>query len=77
MMEGNKVGNTSLITVTHDPKGKNVELFNELKSGIEGIYSELFITISEESSTKLIDALEDSLFNTKIIPKLGAANARR
>lgn len=69
--------NTSLITVTHDPKGRNVKLFKELKNVFEDIYSELFITISEETSAELIEELENSKFKTKIISKLGVAHARR
>lgn len=68
---------TSLVTVTHDPEGKNIEFFERLQLSLEEIYEELFITISEESSLELIKAIENSRFNFKIIPKTGAANARR
>ncbi|TKC19023.1 hypothetical protein [Robertmurraya kyonggiensis] len=67
----------ALIVVTHDPNGKNIELFNELRVHIESNYSELFITISEESSTDIIETIKDSKFNIKIIPKNGAGAARR
>ncbi|WP_449620773.1 hypothetical protein [Robertmurraya sp. Marseille-Q9965] len=67
----------ALIVVTHDPNGRNIELFNEMRIDIESIYSELFITISEETSTDLIETIKDSKFNIKIIPKNGAGAARR
>ncbi|MEK3981567.1 hypothetical protein MKY37_21395 [Psychrobacillus sp. FSL K6-2836] len=66
-----------LLTVTHDPNGKNIKGFNELQKEFEGIYSELFIAISEESSIELIKEMERSMFNVKIIPKEGVAQARR
>ncbi|MFC0416126.1 hypothetical protein ACFFHH_11665 [Cytobacillus solani] len=68
---------TALVTVTHDPHGRNVRLFQEFKDLLEDVYSELFITVSEESSINLMDVLKNSKFKTKKIPKLGAAYARR
>lgn len=67
----------ALLTVTHDPQGKNIELFKEMQNELESIYDELFLTISDESSVKLIKEMEKSKFNIKIIPKKGAAEARR
>ncbi|WP_391118106.1 hypothetical protein [Psychrobacillus sp. L3] len=69
--------NTALITVTHDPMGKNIKLFKELQRNFEKIYAELFITISDESSDELINEVRKSKFKYKIIPKNGAAYARR
>ncbi|QOR64940.1 hypothetical protein IM538_13920 [Cytobacillus suaedae] len=66
-----------LLTVTHDPTGRNIKLFRELQKELESIYSEIFITVSEESSPELISVLKNSKFRVKIIPKKGAANARR
>ncbi|MDA1995920.1 MULTISPECIES: hypothetical protein [Bacillus cereus group] len=67
----------ALLTVTHDPKGINIELFQQLQEDLEGIYGELFITISDLSSIELVKEMERSQFNVKIIPKKGAAQARR
>ncbi|TYS62620.1 hypothetical protein FZC76_20525 [Sutcliffiella horikoshii] len=69
--------NIALLTVTHDPQGKNIRLFKELKNELEDIYEELFLTVSEESSIELIKQIENSKFAIKIIPKKGAAEARR
>lgn len=69
--------NIALLTVTHDPQGKNIRLFKELKNELEDIYEELFLTVSEESSIELIKEIENSKFAIKIIPKKGAAEARR
>jgi hypothetical protein len=66
-----------LLTVTHDPKGKNILLLNELHKEFEKIYGELFITISEESSAELVEAFKNTGFKVKIISKRGAAEARR
>ena len=68
---------TALVTVTHDPTGKNIKLFKELQRSFEEIYAELFITISEETSEELISEVRKSKFKYKIIPKNGAAFARR
>lgn len=67
----------ALVTVTHDPDGKNIVLFKELKQNFKELYTELFITVSEESSLELINEIIDSEFNYKVIAKKGAAYARR
>lgn len=67
----------ALVTVTHDPKGKNYALFEKLRADLEKIYSELFITISDETSLDLKNSLEKSAFTSKVIPKQGVAHARR
>jgi hypothetical protein len=67
----------ALVTVTHDPSGRNMSLFQELQAELEALYSELFITISEETSQYLVDLIDKSKFQTKMIPKLGVAHARR
>ena len=67
----------ALLTVTHDLEGKNIELFKQVQKGLEDIYGELFITISDLSSTELVKEMERSRFKVKIIPKEGAAQARR
>lgn len=71
------MSNVALISVTHDPEGRNIELFRLLTKRIEDIYSELFITISDETSSKLIDVIKESKFKYRIIPKRGVAEARR
>ncbi|WP_060666354.1 hypothetical protein [Bacillus sp. CHD6a] len=69
--------NITLLTVTHDPLGKNIKLFKELQKELEDIYSELYITISDESSNTLLEQIQKSKCNVKVIPKKGAAAARR
>ncbi|MUK88889.1 hypothetical protein GMD78_10840 [Ornithinibacillus sp. L9] len=69
--------NVSLLTVTHDPKGKSISLIKSVQHVLESIYSGLYITVSEESSTELITLLRNSTLHVKIIPKKGAAHARR
>jgi hypothetical protein len=71
------VSQVALLAVTHDPKGKNIELIKQLQKDIEEIYGELYITISDLSSAELIKEMESSQFKVKIIPKKGAAQARR
>ncbi|WP_316570842.1 hypothetical protein [Neobacillus sp. YIM B06451] len=71
------MGKVALITVVHDPSGKKIELFKQLQNDLESIYAELFIAISDQSSAELIEVMEGSRFNVKVIPKKGAAEARR
>lgn len=67
----------ALLAVTHDPTGNNLNLFKKLQKDLEEVYGELYITISHESSVELIKTIEQSSFNVKLIPKKGAAQARR
>ncbi len=67
----------ALLTVTHDPSGSYLPLFYELQKELENLYTDLFITVSDQSSMELIKELEKSKFNVKVIQKNGAANARR
>jgi hypothetical protein len=71
------VSQVALLVVTHDPTGKNIDLFEQLQNDIKGIYGEIFITISDESSMDLINSIDQSPFKVKLIPKKGAAQARR
>jgi hypothetical protein len=71
------MGKVALITVTHDPQGKNIELYERLKDKLKSIYSELYITISEFTHEDYIEKLQSCGFNIKVIPKSGAADARR
>lgn len=66
-----------LICVTHDPTGKNINLVKKFGPLLNKIYKDMFITVSEETDKDFISQLENNKFNTKIIPKKGAAHARR
>lgn len=71
------MNNIGLICVTHDPVGKNTNLINKLGSSLNEIYQDIYITVSEETNKDLIDKLEENGFKIKVIPKKGAAHARR
>lgn len=71
------MGNVGLICVTHDPDGKNISLVNKFGSYLNEIYHDMYITVSEESNKGLPDELEKYGFKIKVIPKKGAAHARR
>lgn len=73
----NYMNKVALITVTHDPQGKNIKLYESLKDKLKSIYSELYITISELTHTDYREKLQSGNFNVRVIPKSGAANARR
>lgn len=71
------MNNVGLICVTHDPAGKNINLVNKLGPFLNEIYHDMYITVSEETNKVLTDELEKNGFNIKVIPKKGAAHARR
>jgi hypothetical protein len=75
--KGNNMNNSGLICVTHDPNGKNISLVRKLSHKLNHIYSDLYITVSEVTDKDLIDELERNRFNVRVIPKKGAAHARR
>ncbi|MCM3357488.1 hypothetical protein [Psychrobacillus sp. MER TA 171] len=66
-----------LITVTHDPDGKSVDLFKAYHQTLSNIYGDVYLTISDESSKKLLEVIQNSAVKYRVIPKKGAANARR
>jgi hypothetical protein len=67
----------ALICVPHDPEGKNLNLLRDASPLINEIYADLFITVSDETDDSVCSELQRSNFKTKIIPKNGAAQARR
>lgn len=71
------LADVALICVTHDPKGKNLKFYEKVSNVFREIYSNLFITVSEETDIKLQEKLMAGGFNVKVIAKKGAANARR
>lgn len=71
------MNNIGLICVTHDPTGKSTNLVKKLGSSLNKIYQDMYITVSEETNRGLIVELEKNDFKIKVIPKKGAANARR
>ena len=71
------MNNVGLICVTHDPVGKNISLVNKFRPYLNEIYHDMYITVSEETNKGLQDELEKNGFKIKVIPKKGAAHARR
>ncbi|BAC12964.1 hypothetical protein ACFQ4N_05335 [Oceanobacillus iheyensis] len=67
----------NLLTITHDPDGKNLELWIKCKEIIEKYYHEIYMCVSHETSNELLSALNDSRVNIKVIPKKGVSHARR
>lgn len=67
---------TALITIVHDPEGINIPFYKTVKDRLNHMYSELYITLSEESSPELRFELENSRFRIKTIPKKGVTHAR-
>lgn len=67
-----------LVTITHDPNGRYIDLFIKHLTYITKLYGEIYLTISNQSSRAWKRALKvDPQINFKTIPKQGAAHARR
>ena len=67
----------ALATIVHDTTGDSIPYLDMIEDQLVTCYSELFITISNETSPELKHRLEKSAFRTKVIPKRGVAHARR
>lgn len=68
---------TALLTIIHDPYGQHIDLFQKISKLLITSYSERFVTISDQTVPIWIDELKKFDFQIKIIPKRGAAHARR
>lgn len=66
-----------LICVVHDPSARNIELIKQASPTLRSIYSGMYIAVSDETDSDVILELESAGFATKVVPKAGAANARR
>lgn len=66
-----------LICTVHDPNGKNLDLVKKYSFMLCSIYSDVFMTVSDETDESLTSELRKNKFNIEIIPKKGAAYARR
>lgn len=77
MGRGKVMRNIGLICTVHDPKGKQVKNVEGLYEKIKDIYRDFYITLSEETSSDLYRKLKENNFNIRVIPKMGAAHARR
>lgn len=71
------MNNIGLVCVTHDPAGNNINLVKKLGALLNEIYKDMFITVSEDTNKDLVNEIKKNGFNIKIIPKKGAAHARR
>lgn len=63
------MSNIALICVTHDPKGKSINLVKSLSPILNDIYADKFIAVSEETDKDLISESAKNTgkdFKTKI-----------
>jgi hypothetical protein len=61
----------------HDPKGVDVERFQQVAELLDGIYEERFATVSDQTAEIWFEELEKHQYHVRVIPKKGAAYARR
>lgn len=71
------MNNLGLICVTHDPNGDNLEFIRKHSKTIKDLYDDIYIAVSDESDSCVLDELTQSGYHVNVIPKKGAANARR
>lgn len=69
--------NIGLLTTIHDPNCKNLNSFKESAEYIRKIYKDISVTVSDQTNSAYIEELKKYDLNVKVIPKKGAANARR
>lgn len=67
----------ALLATIHDPDGNNYEYFKKYSKCLNEIYDRVYITVSDKTDKNYINLIKKSKFNVKVIPKKGAADARR
>ncbi len=77
METGSYKMNIGLLTTIHDPKCKNLNLLRKNADYLKQLYKDIFITVSDQTNFAYIEELKKYHFNVEVIPKKGAANARR
>ncbi|WP_426350308.1 hypothetical protein ACPWSR_03455 [Alloiococcus sp. CFN-8] len=71
------MNNVALICVIHDPTLNKVSFVNRIGPLLKEIYKDMYVTVSQETSKALREELVANAFKVKVIPKKGAAHARR
>lgn len=66
-----------LVCVVHDTQGRYVNFVRQAAPMLDDIYAERYIAVSDQTSETLVVELQKGGFKTRIVPKTGAANARR
>lgn len=66
-----------LVCVVHDIQGRYVNFVRQAAPILADLYSEMCIAVSDQTSGTLVAELQKGGFKTRIVPKAGAANARR
>jgi biotin operon repressor len=68
----------ALTCIMHDPRAKMLPFVKELKDKLVSLrYVRKYMTVSDQTSDKLIEELEVCGFEVNIVPKAGCAEARR
>lgn len=67
----------ALLITVHDPNCRNLKFFKENAFNIRKIYKHIFVTISDQTDFEYMEEFKKYNFNVKVIPKKGAADARR
>ncbi|MGX4687566.1 hypothetical protein JNUCC83_12040 [Vagococcus sp. JNUCC 83] len=66
-----------LLATIHDPYGKLVQSLKANKQMLNNIFSDIYLCVSHETDISLIEEIQQSFLHVSIIPKNGAADARR
>lgn len=66
-----------LITTIHDVEGNLLEFLDATSLTLVSIFDEVYLTLSDRTCPRVIKKCQELFQNVKIIPKKGAADARR
>lgn len=67
----------AFITIIHDPTTKLIGDLEKFAPKLKEVYPEVFVCVSDQTHPLLIEALNNLGFNVRVVPKKGAAHARR
>lgn len=67
----------SLVCAVHDPTGGNIPFLRRAAPTLIRIYAGMYVAVSEETAPAVTRELQQAGFATQVVPKTGAANARR
>ncbi|QSO52499.1 hypothetical protein JZ785_00615 [Alicyclobacillus curvatus] len=71
------MGQVCLLCVVHDPNGRYIDIVQQAAEVLNAVYPDRYVAISDQTTERTVCALRDTGWTVQIVPKAGAANARR
>ena len=66
-----------LLCAVHDPDAATIPFIGRTAPTLRRIYSAMYVAVSDETAADVPRKLQHAGFATQVVPKAGAANARR